>query len=305
MSGPRSANGTARPGCGRSSLPLGSCGRADGSDGKGWEYVFVRTTEPSPPANIVSTAEGRKTDDYIPASPTGITDDPQGIDVDHPHEWAAVRKYDVATKTWSEFRPWFRWLTYVPPGRDGAGNETIYFQMERDIPPPRPQTTELQDDVDDYVPDGWTDEPRGASPQMRFEWGSQRKTAPAGSARKWAKFSPPYLANHYAEDGVQGTDGIGVNSIVRDPETGLVTVAYDVVDWMCLVEDTGSLETTYRHESLSSGTRAYRVRARNDEGVGPPSNSDIAVTRGQFNLAIRWESPASTLAVAVRKIAAE
>ena len=253
--------------------------RSDGADGKGWEYVFVRNADGTVPAQIMSTTAGQMMDDYVPAVPAGITDNPQGASAALPYEFAAVRKYDQSNQRWHEFFPWFLWTHFAPAGVDGRGRETVFLLNNDAIAPAAPQTTDLEDDVDDVVPAGWTDDPRGAREAQAFEWGSDRRTAPAGAARKWTKFGPPYLHHNWATDGVPGTEGIGVNSIVRDPETGLVTVVYDAVDWTCLVEDTGSPDTSYIHQGLPVGAvRAYRVRARTASQISLPSNADSAIT---------------------------
>ncbi len=84
--------------------PIGPQG-PKGNDGPGMEFVFRRTTTDSAP----DTPIGEQQDDFVP---TDWTDDPLGVDADHPHEWVSERRRNAAG-TWSAFSPPGKWAVYI------------------------------------------------------------------------------------------------------------------------------------------------------------------------------------------------
>ena len=106
-------------------------------------------------------------------------------------------------------------------GEDGAGEESIYFLSDvnpyagthpknisrgkiggqGDWIPKADQYT-----VDDYVPEGWTDNPQGISAQHQFEFVSTRKlgTPDAQGRKTWGDFSDPKLRSNWGKTGIDG-----------------------------------------------------------------------------------------------------
>ena len=160
-----------------------------GSDGKGWEFVFRRTTTDSQPTQVVSSVTGLGMDDYVP---TGTTDSPQGTSEVNPFEWGAVRKYDQVNQTWNEFSEWFRWSNL---GLDGKGWEYVFRLTLDDTEPTTIVTTTANRIVDDFVPPNTTDDPSGVSADMPYEWGSVRKYNP--DTKRWSEFSSWFLWSHF------------------------------------------------------------------------------------------------------------
>ena len=60
------------------------------------------------------------------------------------------------------------------------------------IPSQVPDSPEYNE-YDMYVPDGWTDEPRGVTENMQYEWACSR----VGSSRNWSSFCTPRLFSKY------------------------------------------------------------------------------------------------------------
>ena len=94
-------------------------------------------------------------------------------------------------------------------GEDGSGIEYIY-KLTSSADAPAPPTGE---DRDDYVPDGWTDNPQGVSFQNQYEWVSERKSSATPSAggysggHTWGPFSAPKLWSKWGKNGMDG-DGV-------------------------------------------------------------------------------------------------
>ena len=165
----------------------------NGADGKGWEFVFVRTNgvvrigPPVPPENIVSSIAGRMRDEYLPEAPAGITDDAVGIDDMYRHEWAALRKWDQNLKIWGEFSVWFLWATF----NEGQVFEDIFrltSAENADGSPVLPQKPPNEPAIIDYVPPDWHDEGRPGlqtSPDFPYMWRWTRSRTGAGTFTDW------------------------------------------------------------------------------------------------------------------------
>lgn len=79
-------------------------------------------------------------------------------------------------------------------GMDGDNHEFIFTRNDTGIAPDAPLST--QDD--DYVPDGWTDNPQGVTKELPFEFVSMREK----KVGVWLDFSPPSLWAKWGEDGL-------------------------------------------------------------------------------------------------------
>ena len=97
-----------------------------------------------------------------------------------PFEWVSSRR--GTTENWGKFRSPAQWSRY---GADGMGFEFIFRTTTNDSAPARPTTTTAQDQTDDHIPSGWTDDPTGVGAAMPYEWSSVR----VGVSGNWGKFS--------------------------------------------------------------------------------------------------------------------
>ncbi|MDO4548824.1 MAG: phage tail spike protein, partial [Clostridia bacterium] len=93
-------------------------------------------------------------------------------------------------------------------GVDGGGIEFIFCRTT-EYAAPALDTSAVQQD--DYVPDGWTDEPNGVNAALPYEWSSTRTK----SDGTWSTFSSPVIWAHYGEDGEDGRDGKSVEYVYR------------------------------------------------------------------------------------------
>lgn len=93
-------------------------------------------------------------------------------------------------------------------GEDGTDIEFIYKRNTGDTPS-KPTSV----NTDDYVPDGWTDNPSGITETYKYEWVCVR-TKPKG-ASSWSEYSTPVV---WAKWGDKGQDGDGVEYIFKRTE---------------------------------------------------------------------------------------
>lgn len=163
----------------------------DGIDGTDIEWIYQRTaTEAGKPSKPVS----ENIDDFVPE---GWTDDPVGTTIDMPYEWSCKREKNNGV--WGEFSDVFLWLKF---GKDGKEIEYIYRRTSSASRPSTPGTSQ----TDDFVPEGWTDDPVGPNASYPYEWVSVRKKVNG----VWGSFSLPALSAKYSfdgQDGRPGTDG--------------------------------------------------------------------------------------------------
>ena len=81
----------------------------------------------------------------------------------------------VRTKTddiWSDWSTPTIWAKWGSDGRDGDGVEYIYKRTITNQAPDRPTDVSQEDD---FVPEGWTDNPSGVNADNMYEWVCQRK----------------------------------------------------------------------------------------------------------------------------------
>ena len=87
----------------------------DGSDGKDYEYIYVRSTTETTP----STPATSQTDDYVPS---GWTDDPSGVTATYKYEYISTRQ--KINGTWSAFSAPVIWARYAADGATGQTGAT-------------------------------------------------------------------------------------------------------------------------------------------------------------------------------------
>lgn len=114
---------------------------------------------------------------------------------------------------------WEPWITPVclsgkdgEPGADGTNIEFIYKRSNNtsEAKPGKGLNTNTNKEYkdEDYVPEGWTDNPQGVSPQFKYEWACQRIKSPGGSwndsDNDWIG---PFIWSAYGDTGMDG-DGL-------------------------------------------------------------------------------------------------
>ena len=86
-------------------------------------------------------------------------------------------------------------------GVDGDGVEYIFTRTRQEVKPTRP----ISGNEDDFVPEGWTDNPLGVNSEYRYEWACMRKYI--GSIKQWGEFNEPAIWAKWSEDGAPGEPG--------------------------------------------------------------------------------------------------
>ena len=174
-----------------------------GKDGPGVELIYRRTTEDTAPDTPTLPQDQQQQDDQ---TPEGWTDDPKGVDADNPYEWVSERRRN-SDEVWSAFSAPGKWAVYIP-GKDGPGLELVFRQTTEDTAPTTPTLPQDQQQQDDQVPTGWSDDPQGVDADNPHEWVSRRKRNSEGV---WSAFSPPRKWAVY----IPGKDGPGVEFVFR------------------------------------------------------------------------------------------
>lgn len=88
-------------------------------------------------------------------------------------------------------------------GKDGKDFEFIFTRNNTGVAPSAPSTSQ----VDDYVPEGWTDDPVGVTSSMRFEYVSKREKING----IWGAFSTPSFWTKWSADGKPGENAIDIH----------------------------------------------------------------------------------------------
>ncbi|WP_242384878.1 hypothetical protein [Phocaeicola sartorii] len=103
-----------------------------------------------------------------------------------------------------------RWQLMISDGKDGTVYEYIYTRGNIiDNPPAKPDSQQR----DDYVPEGWTDDFKGADADHQVEWGCKRFKENG----VWSEFSDPAPVHRWSKD--------GENAIMADFDNEMVNAA--------------------------------------------------------------------------------
>ena len=164
----------------------------DGQDGKSIEFIYKVSNR------VPNSSDKPSSVNEDGSVPDGWTDHPTGVSESNQYEWMCVR-----TKTddlWSDWNGPTVWSKWGANGKDGDGVEYIYKRTTTNLSPDRP--TEVSQE-DDFVPEGWTDNPTGVNENNMYEWVCVRKYKEG----IWSEFSNPALWAKWGEKGEPGKDG--------------------------------------------------------------------------------------------------
>lgn len=164
----------------------------DGQDGKSIEFIYKVSNR------VPNSSDKPSSVNEDGSVPDGWTDHPTGVSESNQYEWMCVR-----TKTddlWSDWNGPTVWSKWGANGKDGDGVEYIYKRTTTNLSPDRP--TEVSKE-DDFVPEGWTDDPTGVNENNMYEWVCVRKYKEG----IWGEFSDPALWAKWGEKGEPGKDG--------------------------------------------------------------------------------------------------
>lgn len=164
----------------------------DGQDGKSIEFIYKVSNR------VPNSSDKPSSVNEDGSVPDGWTDHPTDVSESNQYEWMCVR-----TKTddlWSDWNGPTVWSKWGANGKDGDGVEYIYKRTTTNLSPDRP--TEVSQE-DDFVPEGWTDDPTGVNENNMYEWVCVRKYKEG----IWGEFSNPALWAKWGEKGEPGKDG--------------------------------------------------------------------------------------------------
>lgn len=179
----------------------------EGEDGFGYEYIYKVTQDSTAPDTPTDVSQDN---DYVPS---GWTDDPTGVSEEFKYEWVCYRKKEDGI--WSSFigsssnnAKAALWAKFGSDGKDGEDGDSIEFiyKLTKDSLTQPSLNKDDSPNQNDYVPEGWTDNPSGISEDMQAEWiASRQKTDGI-----WSTWEGPAL---WSKWGVNGKDGDGVEYI--------------------------------------------------------------------------------------------
>lgn len=147
-----------------------------------------------------------------PARPTGGSINVNTNEITYPSGWVAAPE-NMTTTIWMSqamFNSFGviigQWSDPIrmsgadgEPGKDGASIEFIYRRTVNDQAPARPESI----NQDDYVPDGWYDQPSGVDAVNQYEWFCSRMYRNGA----WEQFTEPAIWSKYGTNGIDG-DGV-------------------------------------------------------------------------------------------------
>lgn len=178
----------------------------DGKDGNSIEFIYTRNADGSQPSTPASVNQAG----HIPS---GWTNHPSGVTASLMYEWVSQRYLDKSTQKWGNWSTPGIWSRYSERGKDGDGYEYIYRRFSNYIggtslapggqyyPPANVDSSEYQQD--DYVPDGWTDNPTGPTDVIKYEYVWTRKKENS----KWQAWKTGALWSKWGDKGDQGDPG--------------------------------------------------------------------------------------------------
>lgn len=178
----------------------------DGKDGNSIEFIYTRNADGSKPSTPASVNQAG----HIPS---GWTNHPSGVTASLMYEWVSQRYLDKSTQKWGNWSTPGIWSRYSERGKDGDGYEYIYRRFSNYVggsslapggqyyPPANVDSSEYQ--ADDYVPDGWTDNPTGPTDAIKYEYVWTRKKENS----KWYAWKTGALWSKWGDKGDQGDPG--------------------------------------------------------------------------------------------------
>ena len=205
-----------------------------GEDGTSYEYIYARTKSDIDKPSIIFndiTSDLFQTTDYpvnsvaqaanydVAFSGSYVSkwfDHPQGVTEKYPYEWIAIRtkNVDASDNIWHAFTVPTVWSKFGADGKDADGLEYIFTirdsSLDFELNPPYKNPVTHKTDVtidsdvyqtDDFVPEGWYDNPISLTYEHPYEFVSTRIKDKNG---KYQKFSKPAL---WAQKGEKGDPG--------------------------------------------------------------------------------------------------
>lgn len=191
----------------------------DGEDGNSIEFLYARNST----GKIPQKPADNQIDDWTGTGPDGTewTDNPQGVTPNITYEYVCQRYKNKATQLWESYSTPGIWARYAERGKDGDGYEYIYIRQstwksqgqlnpssdpvyiaDGNIYPPANVESDAYQ-TDDYVPNGYSDNPETVNSSIRYQYVWARKKENG----KWKAWKNGSLWTNFAVDGEQGEPG--------------------------------------------------------------------------------------------------
>lgn len=191
----------------------------DGEDGNSIEFLYARNST----GKIPQKPADNQIDDWTGTGPDGTewTDNPQGVTPNIIYEYVCQRYKDKATQLWEPYSNPGIWARYTERGKDGDGYEYIYIRQstwksqgqlnpssdpvyiaDGNIYPPADVESDAYQ-TDDYVPNGYSDNPETVNSSIKYQYVWARKKENG----KWKAWKNGSLWTNFAVDGEQGEPG--------------------------------------------------------------------------------------------------
>lgn len=228
----------------------------DGQDGKSIEFIYKVSNR------VPNSSDKPSSVNEDGSVPDGWTDHPTGVSESNQYEWMCVR-----TKTddlWSDWNGPTVWSKWGANGKDGDGVEYIYKRTTTNLSPDRP--TEVSQE-DDFVPEGWTDDPTGVNENNMYEWVCVRKYKEG----IWSEFSNPALWAKWGEKGEPGQDGKTLYTWIRYAEDANGTGISNSPDGKSYIGLAYNKETASESNNPSDYTWS---KITGKDGVAGPAGED-------------------------------
>lgn len=191
----------------------------DGEDGNSIEFLYARNST----GKIPEKPADNQVDDWTGVGPDGTewTDNPQGVTPNIIYEYVCQRYKNKATQLWESYSTPGIWARYAERGKDGDGYEYIYIRQstwksqgqlnpssdpvyiaDGNIYPPANVESDAYQ-TDDYVPNGYSDNPETVNSSIKYQYVWARKK----EGGKWKAWKNGSLWTNFAVDGEQGEPG--------------------------------------------------------------------------------------------------
>ena len=191
----------------------------DGEDGNSIEFLYARNST----GKIPEKPADNQTTDWTGRGPDGTewTDNPQGVTPNLTYEYVCQRYKNKATQLWESYSTPGIWARYAERGKDGDGYEYIYIRQstwksqgqlnpssdpvyiaDGNIYPPANVESDAYQ-TDDYVPNGYSDNPETVNSSIKYQYVWARKK----EGGKWKAWKNGSLWTNFAVDGEQGEPG--------------------------------------------------------------------------------------------------
>lgn len=182
----------------------------DGKDGNMIEYVYKRFSSEllTPSQHVPNIQEGTSRSEK-PIATGGWTDHPQGVTKELPYEYFSFSTWQQEVGEWSSFSIPVIWSHFGQNGHDGDGVQYIFKIADSAPANPTPSDINIAAYQNgEYVPSGWTDNPRNLTTQGQKQWVCVRKYHSVNGQMKWDAYEGPTLWNYFPKDGESSTPGL-------------------------------------------------------------------------------------------------